>query len=222
MNKITAIIPVRQFDYKINNKNLLSFCDTNLLVYKINQLKKVKAIDEIIVCADYDEALVYAKENNVTTYKRKSSNEGASLSDLVCEMMSVVKSSDILWVNCCTPLINENIYEDAINVYYQKKKEKYDSLISVSPFKRYLLDDNGPVNFRKGVTHKETANLSQFYILVSGIFIASSKDMAKWKYNWGNIPYKYALSEEAAIEIKDLKDLKIAEILQKEMYKNGL
>ena len=37
--------------------------------------------------------------------------------------------------------------------------------------------------------------------------------MAKWKYNWGNIPYKYELSEEESIEIKDLKDLKIAELL---------
>ena len=82
------------------------------------------------------------------------------------------------------------------------------------------MDDNGPINFRKGSTHKETFKLSQLYFLVSGIFIASSKDMAKWQYNWGNIPYKYELSEEESIEIKDLKDLTISEFFQKEININ--
>lgn len=54
MTKMTAIIPVRAGSRRLKNKNILPFGDSNLLVWKIRQLKTVESIDNIIVSSDSD------------------------------------------------------------------------------------------------------------------------------------------------------------------------
>ena len=51
--KITAIIPVRKNSKRLKNKNFLPFIKKkSLLELKIDQLKKVKYIDQIVVSSD--------------------------------------------------------------------------------------------------------------------------------------------------------------------------
>ena len=51
--KITAIIPVRKNSKRLKNKNFLPFIKKkSLLELKIDQLKKVKYIDRIVVSSD--------------------------------------------------------------------------------------------------------------------------------------------------------------------------
>lgn len=44
-NIITAVIPARAGSRRLKNKNILPFADSNLLIHKIRQLKKVKGVD---------------------------------------------------------------------------------------------------------------------------------------------------------------------------------
>lgn len=67
---ITAVIPVRAGSRRLKNKNIAPFAGTNLLINKIEQLKKVDDIDRIIVSSDSDVMLEMAKENGVETHKR--------------------------------------------------------------------------------------------------------------------------------------------------------
>ena len=51
--QITAIIPVRKNSVRLKNKNFLSFFNNkSLLEIKINQLKEIKFIDNIVVSSD--------------------------------------------------------------------------------------------------------------------------------------------------------------------------
>ena len=60
--KIVAIIPVRKNSQRIKNKNFLSFYKgKSLLELKIEQLKKVKNIDEIVVSSDAELAKKISK-----------------------------------------------------------------------------------------------------------------------------------------------------------------
>ena len=68
--KLTAIIPVRAGSQRVKNKNLKPFAGTTLLEIKIETLKKVQGIDEIIVSSDSDEMLTIAEKHNVSTHKR--------------------------------------------------------------------------------------------------------------------------------------------------------
>ena len=60
--KITAVIPIRKGSQRVVGKNLRSFAGSNLLEIKIENLKKVKSIDEIIVNTDSEEAIEIAKK----------------------------------------------------------------------------------------------------------------------------------------------------------------
>ena len=70
MNSITAIIPVREGSRRLKNKNVAPFAGTNLLINKINQLKQVKEITNIVVSSDSDNMLEMARLQGVSTHKR--------------------------------------------------------------------------------------------------------------------------------------------------------
>ena len=62
MYKYTAIIPVRAGSKRIKDKNISKFGKINLLENKINILKKIKFIDNIVVSSDSNKMLEMAKK----------------------------------------------------------------------------------------------------------------------------------------------------------------
>ena len=71
MNFITAVITVRSGSQRVKNKNLKKFCSKNLLEYKIDVLKKVKSIDNIIINTDSEEAIEISKKHNIVSKEEK-------------------------------------------------------------------------------------------------------------------------------------------------------
>lgn len=69
---ITAIIPVRKNSVRLKNKNFINFVNKkSLLEIKIDQLKKVKYIDNIVVSSDSLKAKVIAKKKRCkVSFKR--------------------------------------------------------------------------------------------------------------------------------------------------------
>ena len=57
---ITAVIPVREGSRRLKNKNVAPFAGTNLLINKINQLKQVKEVSDIVVSSDSETMLAMA------------------------------------------------------------------------------------------------------------------------------------------------------------------
>ena len=71
MNKtITAVIPVKGNSTRLPNKNILPFAESNLLEHKINQLKQVRGLHEIICSSDSDEMLAIAEKCGIKAIKR--------------------------------------------------------------------------------------------------------------------------------------------------------
>ena len=62
MYKFTAIVPVRAGSRRIKDKNIAKLGKTNLLENKINILKKIKLIDNIVVSSDSNKMLEMAKK----------------------------------------------------------------------------------------------------------------------------------------------------------------
>ena len=71
MKKIVAVVPIRKGSQRVKNKNLREFGDKNLLIHKINLLKQLSDINEIIINTDSDEAISISKRLDVKHYKRK-------------------------------------------------------------------------------------------------------------------------------------------------------
>lgn len=214
-NKFTAIIPVRAGSRRLNNKNIAPFGGTNLLLYKITQLKRVKSIGRIVVSSDSDKMLEFAKEEGVETHKRDIAycdEKTKSFGEVVAHIAESVKGENIIWATCTSPLVFPKMYEEGIEAYTKAVLEDkaFDSLVSVEPFKRYMWDENGPLNYELGVKHVPSQELPVYYFITDGILIAPRQKMIEWNYFHGTSPFKLELPKRACVDIDDFLDLAVA------------
>ena len=210
---ITAVIPVREGSTRLKNKNVAPFAGTNLLINKINQLKEVKEISRIVVSSDYDMMLAMAKERGVMTHKRSPEycdEKTKSFGEVVRHVAENVEGTHILWATCTAPLVFPKVYRSAINEYFPALEAGYDSLVSFEVIKRYLWDENGPVNYELGIKHVPSQQLPNLYIVTDGILLAPREKMIEWSYFHGRNPYRFILDKRTAVDIDDGLDLACA------------
>ena len=116
---ITAIIPVREGSRRLKNKNVAPFAGTNLLINKINQLKQVKEISNIVVSSDSDLMLSMAKSQGVDIHKRAiefCDEKSKTFGEVVSHICENVSGDDILWATCTAPLVFPKQYREAIKL----------------------------------------------------------------------------------------------------------
>lgn len=213
MEKITAIIPVREGSRRLKNKNIAPFAGTNLLLHKIEQLKKVKEIDRIVVSSDSDVMLTMAAQAGVITHKRSieyCDEKTKTFGEVVRHIAENVEGDHILWATCTAPLVSPELYQKAIIKYSEVLGSEYDSLASFEVFKRYLWDNNGPVNYEFGVKHVPSQELPNLYFITDGILLAPRKKMIEWNYFHGSKPYRFVLDKRTSVDIDDGLDLATA------------
>lgn len=210
---ITAVIPVRAGSRRLKNKNIAPFAGTNLLINKINQLKLVEEIEQIIVSSDSELMLAMAASEGVKIHKRAlefCDEKSRTFGEVVAHICENVAGDDILWATCTSPLVFPKHYREAINLYHQALCDGYDSLASMELFRRYLWDENGPVNYELGIKHVPSQQLPPLYFVTDGILLAPRKKMIEWKYFHGPNPYRYILDKRTSIDIDDELDLACA------------
>ena len=210
---VTAIIPVREGSRRLKNKNVAPFAGTNLLINKIHQLKQVKEIKKIVVSSDSDMMLEMAKLNGAYTHKRAAEfcdEKTKTFGEVVAHICENVDGENILWATCTAPLVFPRHYAEAITKYDGALKNGYDSLVSMEIFRRYLWDDNGPVNYELGIKHVPSQQLPPLYFVTDGILLAPREKMIEWKYFHGSNPYRFILDKRTSIDIDDGLDLACA------------
>lgn len=213
MESITAIVPARGGSRRLKNKNVAPFAGTNLLMYKIEQLKKVKDINKIVVSSDSQNMLNMARYLHVDTHERAEEycdEKTKSFGQVVRHICENVEGNHILWATCTAPLVSTKDYSEAINAYFEQLEKGFDSLISVQPFKRYVWNDEGPLNYELGLKHVPSQQLKELYFVTDGIIIAPRNKMIEWSYFHGVNPYKFILDKRKSIDIDDGLDLACA------------
>ena len=125
-------------------------------------------------------------------------------------MAESVEGEHILWATCTSPLVFPPIYSQAIQKYWQVLKEGYDFLASFEKIKRYLWDENGPLNYKLGLEHVPSQQLPDLYIVTDGILLAPRKKMIEWSYFHGKNPYKFIVDKRTAVDVDDGLDLAVA------------
>ncbi len=213
MRNITAVIPVRAGSRRLKNKNVAPFAGTNLLLNKIEQLKKVRQIDNIVVSSDSDIMLAMAQDAGVLTHKRSNEfcdERTKSFGEVVRHIAESVEGDDILWATCTSPLVFPWLYKKAIEEYYLALDSGFDSLVSFERIKRYLWNEEGPINYELGLKHIPSQELPEMYIVTDGILLAPRKNMIEWSYFHGPNPFKFIVDKRSAIDIDDGLDLACA------------
>jgi len=213
MSSFTAIVPVREGSRRLQNKNIAPFDDSNLLINKLRQLKQVPEVTSIVVSSDSDNMLRMGSEEGATTHKRSleyCDEKSKTFGEVVRHICESVEGDHIVWATCTAPLVTPKIYSMAIQTYLKALDEGYDSLMSVEPFKRYIWNDLGPLNYELGTKHVPSQQLEQLYFVTDGILIAPRIKMIQWSYFHGTNPYKYIIDKIHSVDIDDKLDLEVA------------
>ena len=105
---ITAIIPAKAMSGRLPHKNTLPYGESNLLITKIRQLKKVDAIKEIIVSSEDAEILGMAKSEGVRAIERpiEFSLETKPFQDFLYYIVGEASCDHVMWACCTSPLVD--------------------------------------------------------------------------------------------------------------------
>jgi N-acylneuraminate cytidylyltransferase len=180
MKKITAVIPVRKGSNRVKNKNLKLFAGTNLLEIKINQLKQINLIDDIVVSSDCDKMLSIAKKHGIKTHKREEyfASSAATNSEFFQNLAESIEAEYIMYSPVTCPLISIDTYKDCLRTFKEDKAIK--NLVTVSQVKQHMWLDGKPLNYDIS-SSPNTQDLPDVNAITYGICIISKQNMIKYR-----------------------------------------
>jgi len=210
--KIKALVAVRSGSMRVQNKNLRPFAGSSLLEVKLEQLKRIKNLDGIIVNSNDDTMLSIAEKMGCETVKRDpyyASNE-VSMSDVYKNMAENCDCDVIAYINVTNPLLKDETIEKAIEEY--KNMKDFDSLNSAHLVKEFMFLDNKPVNYDLK-NQPRSQDLPDYYALNFAINIISKEKMIECKNVVGEKPWIYGIDEIEATDIDNPIDFDFSEFV---------
>lgn len=209
---ITAVVAVRKGSQRVPNKNIKPFGDSNLLQMKLDILKKVDGIDDIIVNSDCDEMLDIGRMNDVKTHKRDEyfASSKATNSEFHGHIGEVTESDVIFLAPVCSPFITPDSHQDAIDYYCGG----FDSVTSVQSIKNHLWRDKEPLNYDLDNV-PNSQDLPNIFKLTYGITIVDRDIMRNKKRVVGDNPGFTELDEIQSVDIDTEFDWMVAENIWK-------
>jgi N-acylneuraminate cytidylyltransferase len=216
MKKITAVIPVRKGSNRVKNKNLKLFAGTNLLEIKINQLKQINLIDDIVVSSDCDKMLSIAKKHGIKTHKREEyfASSAATNSEFFQNLAESIEAEYIMYSPVTCPLISIDTYKDCLRTFKEDKAIK--NLVTVSQVKQHMWLDGKPLNYDIS-SSPNTQDLPDVNAITYGICIISKQNMIKYRNVVTENPTFKVLNEIESIDIDTEYDFMVAEMIYKKL-----
>lgn len=210
--KIKALVAVRSGSVRVENKNLRPFAGSSLLEVKLDQLKRIKGLDGIIVNSNDDTMLEIARQKGCETVKRDPyyASNTVSMSDVYRNMAENCDCDVIAYINVTNPLLKDETIEKAIEEY--RNMTEFDSLNSAHLVKEFMFLDNKPVNY--DLQHQpRSQDLPDYYALNFAINIISREKMIQCKNVVGERPWIYGIDEIEATDIDNPIDFEFSEFV---------
>lgn len=144
--KVTAIVAVRSGSERVKNKNIKPFADSNLIEIKLNELLKVKKIDNLILTSDSNEMLEIGKKIGIQTHKRENyyASSEATNSEFFLNLAEICKTEYVLYSPVTSPLISFETINDCIDYF---ETNSLSNLATTSLIKHHMWLDGRPLNY---------------------------------------------------------------------------
>lgn len=228
---VSFFLPVRAGSQRVKNKNTKTFAgvEGGLLANKLRQLSLMANVKEVILSTNDLSAIEMAEGfkpdfPKLRILKRPHClcDSSTNLKDLIRYVYGITDCDHILWGHVTTPLVTGSIYDKAVEAYFEALNSGYDSLISVSPFRNFLLDGEGRmVNNTTGIEWPRTQDLTPLYEINHAMFLAPRAYYADG-HRSGTHPKLYELDKLRSHDVDWDDDFVIAETLYKYMQNKGL
>ena len=217
--KIIAMIPARYGSQRLKLKNLALLDKQPLVWHVINQAKKSKIFDKIVLNSDSLLFEKIAKKNKIEFFHRKKifANSKAKSDDVVKNFLDNYDCDIIVWLNPICPLQNSNEIKNIINYFMENN---LNSLITTSKNQSHSIYNGKPINFKVYEKFQQTQSLEPVYTMVYSIMMWNSETFMKSMKKTGNailhgkVAY-FPVSKESSLMIKTEEDLIMAQMLLK-------
>lgn len=209
--KVAALIAARSGSMRVKNKNIRPFAGSTLLEVKIEQLKRISNIDEIVVNSNDDEILSIAEKAGVKTVRRDPyyASNSVSMSDVYRNMAENMDCDVIVYANCTNPVIKDETIYDIVE-FYKQHSDQYDSVNSAHLLKEFMFRDNLPINY--DLRHQpRSQDLPDISALNFAVNVLSKETMIDCKNVVGCKPFLYNIDQVEATDIDNPIDFFIAE-----------
>ena len=206
--KVTAVVAVRKGSQRVPDKNIRPFGESNLLQMKIDVLKQVEGLDEIVINSDCDHMLEVGKSNNCITHKRNQ-----KYGSFHHHIAKVTNTDHIFLAPVCSPFISVETHEKAIFDYMNSD---FDSMTSVDIIKNHLWLGDKPLNYSLDDV-PNSQDLPNVMRLNYGISIVNRNTMLNKRGLVGERPTFIILNDRESVDIDTMFDFNFAEYL----YKRG-
>lgn len=210
-----ALIMVRSGSQRVRNKNFKPFANSNLLEIKIKQMKRIKAIDGIVVNSNDDEMLDFAKSMGCETVKRDPyyATDEISPNELYVNLAETFPADVVVFANTTSPLVKDETFEKTIKCYFDNL-DKYDSLNTGHLIKEFLWLNGKAINYSPDKKPR-SQDLPDIVSLDSAVNVIAKERMIECKNFVGKKPNIYIIDSIEGLEIDYPIDFDFAEFVYK-------
>lgn len=220
-------LPARKGSQRVKNKNTRTFAgiEGGLLANKLQQLLATRLIDEIVLSSNDEECLRIGREYasrsprlRVVERPDELCLDSTNLQDLICYVPTITEADHILWGHVTTPLADAECYDAAVESYFEALGSGYDSLVSVTELKNFLLDGEGRlINNTTELAWPRTQDLAPLYEINHAVFMAPREVYIEQHNRLGTRPRLYVMDKIRSMDIDWEEDFVIAEALVERM-----
>lgn len=215
MIKLVAVVPVRQGSVRLKDKNFKPFGGKNLLEVKLDQLKRISEIDEIVVNTDSPKAIEIAKKYDVKYYERDpryASSECVNR-DHWRNLAETTQADYVMHTLCTSPLIRDASYSEVLQLYRDRVLSgQNDSVNTVRDVKKFMWLDGKPLNYEIG-NAPNSQDLPDVVSITFGISIISRALLLESCSMIGRNPHFYRLDEVESVDIDTPLEFDFADYL---------
>lgn len=223
--KTVALIPVRGGSKSIPLKNIKQMNGRPLVFWTIDAALHCKWIDEVYVSTDSDDikncVAKYDRQNNGKLFcidrDPSTATDLASTESALLDFVSKVDSDVLVLLQATSPLTESNQLNEAFEKYVS---ERFDSLLSVVPQKRFLWQKNSengngkPLNYDP--SNRPRRQDFNGYLVENGAFYITKTDLLrKTKVRISGKIGLFEMPENTYFEIDEPDDWLIVESLLK-------
>ncbi len=228
--KILCIIPARIGSKGIKKKNLKKLFGKHLFEWPLDEAKKSKYIDDVLVTSDSVEIINKSKKKGaLAPFKRpkKISSDKSTSVDVVLHAINFLEKKNffydyVILLEPTSPLTTHKDIDKAISLLSKNKKAK--SIVGVTlnigrhPFYNYTIKKNGLISpFSKKIVDIRRQDLPTCYYLNGNLYISEVKYLKKTKSFYHDFTSAFVAEKWKSIEIDDQYDFIMTESIISKM-----
>jgi CMP-N-acetylneuraminic acid synthetase len=221
---ITALLPMKANSERVPNKNFRLIGGKPLYYWMLESLFAIEVIDRVIINTDANQELFsnFIDNNKLMIRKRKPSLCGdlVSMNKIIEDDILSDSNETFLMTHTTNPLISAKTVNNAINIFMNRDKNKYDSLYSATKFQgRFYYEESIAINHNPNELLR-TQDLPSVYLENSCLYLFEKSIFLDTKTRIGKKPILFETPQLESVDIDTEDDWYLANLLISDKSQN--